>query len=86
MMSDYPKVLPSFAFGPLGRPRDEELRFWRLIEEREREEDGSERVVLACGHTSTFIVGIPDTQEYAYCPQCVHEWTEAHSRLECGHE
>lgn len=69
--------IPSIAFGPLGRPHEEELRFWRLIEERETEEDGGEHVELACGHTIVFTVGLPDTQQYAYCSQCVKKWSEA---------
>lgn len=75
-------LIPSSAFGPLGRPRDEELRFWRLIEERQLDDDGSERMALACGHETTCVIPYPDTQEYAYCPQCVKKWLEAERKVE----
>lgn len=72
-------LIPSAAFGPLGRPRDEELRFWRLIDERTADDKG-ERVMLACGHE--FVCGIPypDSQEYAYCRQCCRKWFEAEKK------
>lgn len=76
MPEDY-STIPSAAFGPLGRPHQKELRFWRLIEERTPESDGSERVELACGHGYTCLVPYPDTQEYAYCSQCVQKCLEA---------
>lgn len=75
------ELIPSSAFGPLGRPRDEELRFWRLIEEREPEADGrGERLTLACGHGFVCVVPYPTSQEYAYCSECVRKWNEAEKR------
>jgi hypothetical protein len=74
---EYPKEIPSAAFGPLGRPHNEELRFWRLIEERKREGDGSEHIALACGHEIVCVIPYPNTQEYAFCPQCLRKWKEA---------
>jgi hypothetical protein len=81
-------LIPSSAFGPLGRPRAEELRFWRLIEEREPEADGQgELITLACGHSIVCVIPYPDSQEYAYCSRCVKKLAEAdRTVLKCGHE
>ena len=70
--------IPAIAFGPLGRPHAEELRFWRLIDERETEADGWQIIVLACGHRFTF-EHMPETQEYAYCPECMRLATRIES-------
>jgi hypothetical protein len=68
-MSGYPPIPPE-AFGG-ARPNEEALRFWRLIDERTLNEDGTQEIVLACGHTSTQIIPLTDSQEYAPCAQCV---------------
>lgn len=59
-----------------GKTKDE-LRFWRLIDERIPSEDGSEEMVLACGHRITCIIPYPSKRQYSYCPQCVNAWVEA---------
>jgi hypothetical protein len=70
--------IPPAAFGRLERPNFEELRFFRLIEERIPDpNDGSELIVLACRHQSLYPIPPPVSQEYAYCPQCVNEYLEA---------
>lgn len=74
------ETIPSKAFGPLGRPPDEELRFWRLIEEREDKDNRTSEVTLACGHTVVFVGGIPKTQEYALCAQCLRKMIEAEKK------
>lgn len=48
----------------------EERRFWRLIEEREKGEDGIERLRLACGHTELRLEAFPEWRTYAHCPEC----------------
>jgi hypothetical protein len=50
----------------------EQRRFYRLIEEREIEPDGSQSVTLACGHSSIQVIPIPDEQQYMQCAQCVN--------------
>jgi hypothetical protein len=49
-----------------------ELRFWRLIEERETHPDGSQTLTLACGHKTTQHIPLPASREYAPCPWCLH--------------
>jgi hypothetical protein len=71
-----PNLIPDEAFGP-SRPSDEEMRFWRLIEERIDCTDGSQEVTLACGHKYTQIIPIPPSREYLPCFQCIHAWLEA---------
>lgn len=58
----------------------EELRFWRLIEER-APDDGAELVTLACGHSVVMIVPLPEWQRYHMCIQCVNDWAEAERKL-----
>lgn len=59
-------------------PSEDKMRFWRLIEEHERIDDGTEQVLLACGHTVKIRLQ-SDAQRYAHCPvcedmsQCLHE-------------
>jgi hypothetical protein len=55
----------------------EERRFYRLIDERGTNGDGTQDVILACGHASRYVVPIPDSQHYVPCAQCVNEWVEA---------
>jgi hypothetical protein len=45
----------------------DELRFWRLIDERELQSDGTEDITLACGHKITSIIPLPSTRQYEYC-------------------
>lgn len=72
--------IPAIAFGPLGRPRKEELRFWRLIEERDLDQDGHQHIALACGHIDSYTHPLPETQEYAYCFRCMRKWSESLSK------
>jgi len=58
----------------------EERRFYRLIEERETNQDGTEDVLLACGHTLTYVRPVPAAQTYAPCMECVDAWIEAEKR------
>lgn len=55
---------------------EEERQFWRLIEERKLNPDGTEDIVLACGHARTNLTHT-HSWTYAYCAQCLHEWIEA---------
>lgn len=58
----------------------EELRFYRLIEEREMADDGSQEITMACGHKTVQIIPLPETVNYAYCVQCLSAWIEAESK------
>lgn len=69
--------LPPAAFGRQEKPSDEELRFWRLIEERQPQDDESELVTFACGHRVCMVVPLPAAQEYAPCGQCINAFVEA---------
>lgn len=68
-MSDTPDELQGLS--------EEELRFWRLIEERKPQSDGTEEMTLACGHKITAVIPLPGTRQYEYCPQCVQEWIDS---------
>lgn len=71
-----PIEIPPSAFGRLTPPLPEELRFFRLIEERQPENPhAAELLTLACTHR--IVAKIPPHQEYFYCVQCVNEWDEA---------
>jgi hypothetical protein len=55
----------------------EQRRFYRLIEEREANDDGSQKITLACGHESIQVIPIPDDVNYMQCAHCVNAWVEA---------
>jgi hypothetical protein len=58
-------------------PVGDRMRFWRLIEEHERIDDGTEEALLACGHRVK--MKLQPVQRYGHCPvcedmsQCLHE-------------
>jgi hypothetical protein len=54
----------------------EQRRFYRLIEERELEGDGAQKIELACGHTTIQIIPVPDSLQYMQCVQCIHDYVE----------
>lgn len=68
-MSEVPPELAGFT--------SDELRFHRLIEEREMQKDGTQEIELACGHRIIMIIPIPDEQQYMQCAQCVNAWVDA---------
>jgi hypothetical protein len=53
----------------------DELRFYRLIEDRATN-DGEQTIELACGHSRTLKTPLPDEQMYAACPTCVEAWLD----------
>jgi N-(5'phosphoribosyl)anthranilate (PRA) isomerase len=71
------RIDPNSAFLELP-DNPEERRFFRLIEEREPEADGGEKITLACNHSSVYVIPLPPTQQYAWCPICVRAWVEDH--------
>jgi len=54
--------------------KPEHLRFYRLIEERDTNGDGSEDCVLACGHLIHNAVPFSLEARYAQCGHCLGEW------------
>jgi hypothetical protein len=54
----------------------EEKRFWRLIEERETNPDGSQNIVLACGHERKNLM-FTHSWQYAKCEECEQLWAIA---------
>jgi hypothetical protein len=57
--------------------KEEERRFYRLIEEREMNKDGTQEITLACGHATIQIIPLPETQQYSLCAECVRLWVKA---------
>lgn len=53
---------------------DEESVFDRGIETREAMEDGTQLVVLECGHILTYQQAIPDSQTHSPCGACAYEY------------
>jgi hypothetical protein len=51
----------------------EELRFWRLIDERNDNRDGTEDILLACGHVRRSLA-FTRTWLYAKCEECEKAW------------
>ena len=51
----------------------EELRFYRLIEERRRR-GKADCYTLACGHIVIVSPAYPDVIRYLPCPRCVVDW------------
>lgn len=58
-------------FGREKMPPQEELRFFRLIDERE----GS-TLTLACNHVIKTAAPPPAKQQYAFCEMCQRNWSE----------
>jgi hypothetical protein len=54
----------------------DELRFYRLIEEREDTPEG-QTVLLACGHSIVQSFRTPEAIQYMACAQCVAAWIRA---------
>lgn len=64
-------------------PRDE-LRFYRLIEERDALAAQSGAYKLACGHTLVVTPPYPESINYLPCPVCADAWSDRRARAQAG--
>jgi hypothetical protein len=55
---------------------EDELHFFRPIEERVMNADGTQDIWLACGHRARYVIPIPDRRRYSYCSECVDSWID----------
>lgn len=84
---NYPEIPPE-AFGTDAtggrRPTDDELRFWRLIEERTPGPPGEgwEEIKLACGHSFKPFT-LNKEREYAFCSICYLDSIILEHMLKC---
>lgn len=74
------------AFGRNTLPLPNERRFFRLIEKKEMlaTDPRIQDIALACGHHVGYRPSLPETQQYAYCLQCVNEYEAAGGRSGYG--
>jgi hypothetical protein len=59
----------------------EELRFYRLIEEREMNPDGTQDLTLACGHMLLCTVPTKEDEVYAPCAECLRDYVSTWGTL-----
>jgi hypothetical protein len=59
----------------------EELRFYRLIEDRQMNPDGTQDVTLACGHMLLYTIPTKNDEVYAPCAECLRDYVSTWGSL-----